>query len=297
MLLSSSASRRMRCLQQGVRRAGGGGAAASAARVRANRFPEHPDRAGILQRLRKRARWTAEEAAANEARDAALAKTRLVSAAVVERLPRVMPEPGPATRRWLEVWQRRRADELSRRPTVPAKMLENDTTVPLSQPGGAVDEEKEAFLKPPLPLVTAADEAGDRRSTNRRLDRRLFLLVKKDRAEHAWQFPQGGLEGDETLRAAAERELAEETALSHAGGDVYFLSNAPAGHLEYQYPPEARRDGFEGARVFFLPATYMGGEPRLKEDEVVDYVWAAKDELGDYLSGDLLRLANEMLME
>lgn len=37
------------------------------------------------------------------------------------------------------------------------------------------------------------------KSLQRKLDRVLYLLVKKPRKEHAWQLPQGGLEQDESL--------------------------------------------------------------------------------------------------
>ena len=46
---------------------------------------------------------------------------------------------------------------------------------------------------------TAADQSGDMRTAERRLDKMLYLLVKKNRASHCWQVPQGGLEEGETL--------------------------------------------------------------------------------------------------
>ena len=51
----------------------------------------------------------------------------------------------------------------------------------------------------PAPRVTEADVSGDVRSLNRKLDHMLYMLVKKPRKDHAWQVPQGGIEGDETL--------------------------------------------------------------------------------------------------
>ena len=46
---------------------------------------------------------------------------------------------------------------------------------------------------------TAADQSGDMRTAERRLDKMLYLLVKKNRGSHCWQVPQGGLEEGETL--------------------------------------------------------------------------------------------------
>ena len=51
----------------------------------------------------------------------------------------------------------------------------------------------------PASRETEADKAGDMKSLQRKLDRVLYLLVKKPRKEYAWQLPQGGLEQDESL--------------------------------------------------------------------------------------------------
>lgn len=51
----------------------------------------------------------------------------------------------------------------------------------------------------PAPRETEADKREDRRSLQRRLDRVLYLLVKKPQREHAWQMPQGGVEEGESL--------------------------------------------------------------------------------------------------
>ncbi len=51
----------------------------------------------------------------------------------------------------------------------------------------------------PASRQTEADKSNDLKSVQRKLDQVLYLLVKKNRKEHAWQMPQGGLEGDESL--------------------------------------------------------------------------------------------------
>ena len=61
----------------------------------------------------------------------------------------------------------------------------------------AREEELKAFE--PAPRETVADQTGDMHSLARKLDRVVYLLVKKSREEHAWQMPQGGLEPDESL--------------------------------------------------------------------------------------------------
>lgn len=51
----------------------------------------------------------------------------------------------------------------------------------------------------PASRLTEADLSGDMKSLDRKLDRVLYLLVKKPRQEHAWQMPQGGVENDESI--------------------------------------------------------------------------------------------------
>ena len=56
---------------------------------------------------------------------------------------------------------------------------------------------------------------------------------------HQWQFPQGGVDADEDLEAAARRELAEET----GAVSVSYLSRTD-GWIIYDYPA-----GFAGAKA------------------------------------------------
>jgi 8-oxo-dGTP pyrophosphatase MutT (NUDIX family) len=42
--------------------------------------------------------------------------------------------------------------------------------------------------------------ANDRRSIDRNLPHSMFLLVKRNRDDHSWQFPQGKINETETAR-------------------------------------------------------------------------------------------------
>ncbi|GAA6064629.1 hypothetical protein JCM10212_000598 [Sporobolomyces blumeae] len=130
----------------------------------------------------------------------------------------------------------------------------------------------------------AADRSGDVKSLERRADRTLYLLLKKRRAEHAWQFPQGGVEGDESLVEAARRELAEETGPNM---DVWSVGRVPAGAYSYAFPAEhvKKNPGTEGATVFFMPMRVVRGQavPNQKEG-LVDYAWLTKEEVKDKVS-------------
>ena len=47
------------------------------------------------------------------------------------------------------------------------------------------------------------DIRNDFQTVLRKLDSMLYLIVKKDRQEHAWQMPQGGVEDNEDLMTAS----------------------------------------------------------------------------------------------
>jgi hypothetical protein len=49
--------------------------------------------------------------------------------------------------------------------------------------------------------IYSLDENNDRKSIERRLQDSLFLIVKRNREDHSWQFPQGKiLEEEKSLR-------------------------------------------------------------------------------------------------
>jgi hypothetical protein len=61
-----------------------------------------------------------------------------------------------------------------------------------------------SFYSTPCYAPDHTDKANDRRSVERKLDSSLFLLVKRNREENSWQFPQGKLlESEKTMRAVS----------------------------------------------------------------------------------------------
>ena len=81
-----------------------------------------------------------------------------------------------------------------------------------------------------LYIYLCIDHTNDRRSTERRLQDSLYLIVKRNRALNPWQVPQGKIQSEENLRAATERVI------DRAVGKInrWFIGNAPCGELSYK---------------------------------------------------------------
>lgn len=120
----------------------------------------------------------------------------------------------------------------------------------------------------------------------------MFLIVKKDRHNHAWQFPQGGQEKGESLFEAAQRELLEECGSTL---HVDFLNARKIGHYAYRFPKNFTRNSFVGASVTFFHASFLSGDIQLQEEELCDYTWVRKEELQQYFHPDLLAVIQKFL--
>jgi putative (di)nucleoside polyphosphate hydrolase len=80
------------------------------------------------------------------------------------------------------------------------------------------------------------------------------------RDPYCWQFPQGGVDGDEDLYAAARRELAEETGVSSTS-----LLGRTTEWLTYDFPPEATRhkEGWIGQKQIWFALRFEGRETEI----------------------------------
>eukprot|EP01104_Vermistella_antarctica_P013250 TRINITY_DN3983_c0_g1_i2.p1 TRINITY_DN3983_c0_g1~~TRINITY_DN3983_c0_g1_i2.p1 ORF type:complete len:355 (+),score=74.50 TRINITY_DN3983_c0_g1_i2:151-1065(+) len=192
---------------------------------------------------------------------------RLVASVILERYP-VMPKE-------LEEFEQNYIDFKKKRDDLLKPQNKKESLEGASQDEGGFGKKKggDRTLKDyyPKSRVSKADTEGDHHSLDRTLDGRLFLVLKKSRAEHKWQFPQAPRQKGETMREAAEASLAEECGTRVKS---YFISNAPSSHIEYDYTPEEqKRSGLKGAKVFFYRAEYRGGPLRLRKDAYEDYAW------------------------
>lgn len=96
-----------------------------------------------------------------------------------------------------------------------------------------------------LPRETEADRKKDLRSLERKLDKTLYLLVKKPREDHCWQFPQGVVKDDDVLHTTAERSLRE---MCGNNMNIWYVGQVPIGNGRYKYPKDYSNE-FYGVKV------------------------------------------------
>lgn len=131
--------------------------------------------------------------------------------------------------------------------------------------------------------ITPDDKANNVKSTNRKLDENLYLLVEQKFSDDKRSYlvlPQGKREEGESLRQTAERVL------KTACGDQLnptFYGNAPIGFYKYKYPANSRSKSV-GAKVFFFRSSVQGNEGHVIQDGV-NFEWQDKAGLEKKLSG------------
>lgn len=140
----------------------------------------------------------------------------------------------------------------------------------------------------PGPLITRHDKMDNRKSLRRKLDQRLFLLVKKQRDNHSWQFPQGPLPLYETFEENVTPELrdvaqSQVDKIVGSKAHLYMSGNAPFGVYSYAYPKAYQKEiDTYGAKLFFFYGFYVKGKISLPE-KYEDYVWVTKEEMEEYI--------------
>jgi len=100
------------------------------------------------------------------------------------------------------------------------------------------------------------------------------VVLVKPAGKQTWVMPKGGLESEETVEQAAQRECEEETGLR-------VSIDRPLGQVAYFY---ARRESPDGPlyrifkRVSFFLMRHQGGDPSQHDDEIQDVRWFAIDD-------------------
>jgi len=112
----------------------------------------------------------------------------------------------------------------------------------------------------------------------------IFAGRRIDSAAPAWQMPQGGIDHDEKPRAAALRELTEETGVAPA--QVQVLAKTPD-WLTYDLPPDLLGKvwggKYRGQRQKWFLMRFLGTDSDIdiarEHPEFSEWRWIAADEM------------------
>jgi len=112
----------------------------------------------------------------------------------------------------------------------------------------------------------------------------IFAGRRKDNPVAAWQMPQGGIDAGEKPRAAALRELREETGVTP--DLVEFVAKSP-GWLTYDLPEEllgrAWGGKFRGQRQRWFLFRFLGRDDQIdiatEHPEFSEWRWVTADEM------------------
>uniref|UniRef100_K3WJA9 Nudix hydrolase domain-containing protein n=1 Tax=Globisporangium ultimum (strain ATCC 200006 / CBS 805.95 / DAOM BR144) TaxID=431595 RepID=K3WJA9_GLOUD len=143
------------------------------------------------------------------------------------------------------------------------------------------------------PRETEDDATNNRKSLNRALKGRVFLIVKntaKD-AKFPWFFPLGEAQSEEKMRDAAVRHVAENVGEDLEVTPVGF---APIGYVKYEHP-EGHNSEFDGTKVFFYKSQFLTGDVALNAAKAEDYLWVTRDELAEYLDADVAEYVKKIV--
>ncbi len=109
---------------------------------------------------------------------------------------------------------------------------------------------------------------------------KVLMCARADKRGRQWQFPQGGIEKDESPAVAALRELQEETSVKSA--EIIISLNEP---LSYTFPQKIReglaakgRSQYIGQRMYWFLVHFTGTDEEInlktQTPEFKAYKWA-----------------------
>ncbi len=134
------------------------------------------------------------------------------------------------------------------------------------------------------------------------MDGKVFVGQRIDNSTEAWQMPQGGIDEDEDARAAALRELREETGIGREHVEIIAKSKD---EQFYDLPPEliGKLWGgkYRGQRQFWFLARFVGEDSDIDiatdHPEFREWKWAAPDTLPDLIVPFKRKLYRDIVQE
>ncbi|ETI61570.1 RNA pyrophosphohydrolase [Sphingobium sp. C100] len=134
------------------------------------------------------------------------------------------------------------------------------------------------------------------------MDGKVFVGQRIDNAVEAWQMPQGGIDEGEDAKAAALRELLEETGIGH--DHIEIIARAADEHF-YDLPPElvGKLWGgkYRGQRQYWFLARFLGQDSdvdiQTRHPEFRAWKWALPDTLPELIVPFKRKLYRDILHE
>ncbi|XP_031631867.1 39S ribosomal protein L46, mitochondrial [Contarinia nasturtii] len=125
----------------------------------------------------------------------------------------------------------------------------------------------------PASRTTEADQKNDLKSTERKLDHSLTLIVEQQIGnDNIFMLPQGKIAENETLYDTAQRVIKE---FCGDNMETVVYGKAPIGFYKYKYPKTIRGEVI-GGKVFFYRAILKSGQVNNKN---INFEWLDKSEL------------------
>ncbi|KAK0753238.1 39S mitochondrial ribosomal protein L46-domain-containing protein [Schizothecium vesticola] len=182
-----------------------------------------------------------------------------------------------------------------------------DAEVRVSEDGEEISAEERVPVERPVGRRSRADEEGDVRRLDRRMEETVYLVVRKGE-EGEWGFPAGDVTTSEALHETAKRTLAESAGVNM---NAWIVGRVPIAHhvAEFEDAPETGpapaakaadagdESRFDGEKIFFLKGRIMAGQVDLTGNKYgyTDFKWVNKDELRQTLPYEYWRSVRNMV--